>query len=537
MRLTHRPNPSVRRLLGGLRSLLRIEANAPYSDRRTLDAMLARHGVEPGQGGDARRARAVWAERPDVREAFPLGLTPAGRGPYFEWLLTGGKADCGLTGDDIRAFAAELTADTSRGLATTYRLTPEWQERFPHALTRPGWRDLRRWLRSRYGLAARWLNGARRPRAPARTQPGLNMLTHFRYPSGIQQQARYTLDALRAAGVPVALRDVPAGVPGTVDDPFDFLDPERHDFTLLSCALQTTPQACYAAAALYPRPGVYRFAQFWWELETVPADRRPDTRMIHEVWAPTRFVADALRPVVPVPVTPMLGGVDLPAVPGLPRCRLGLPEGRFLFLFCFDMFSVMERKNPLGLIRSFRRAFRPDEGAALVVKVSRGPADPAERGRLLGAAGEAGVTVIDAVLPREDSLALLAACDCYVSLHRSEGFGLSLAEAMLLGKPVVATGYSGNLDFMSADNSLLVDARRVPLERDYPPYPRGAAWAEPSEDHAARLMRWAFDHPEEAKALGERARRDAQERLSPAAAGGRMRRRLEAVRAARGGAR
>ena len=149
------------------------------------------------------------------------------------------------------------------------------------------------------------------------------------------------------------------------------------------------------------------------------------------------------------------------------------------------------------------------------------------------AAGGIGALVIDEVLSREDSYALMHACDCYVSLHRSEGFGLTMAEAMLMGKPVIATGYSGNLDFMDERNSLLVDCKVVALERDVPPYKRGFRWGEPSAEHAARHLRWVYEHPEAARALGARARQDVAERLSLEAAGRRMARRLEEIRAAR----
>ena len=130
----------------------------------------------------------------------------------------------------------------------------------------------------------------------------------------------------------------------------------------------------------------------------------------------------------------------------------------------------------------------------------------------------------------------MACCDSYVSLHRSEGFGLTLAEAMALGKPVIATGYSGNLDFMDADTSHLVDYQLVPV-RDGGPFYRGGRWAEPSIAHAAQVMRQVVDRPAEAHALGERARESVGELLSLEAAGRRMSRRLDellANRAAQG---
>jgi glycosyltransferase involved in cell wall biosynthesis len=199
------------------------------------------------------------------------------------------------------------------------------------------------------------------------------------------------------------------------------------------------------------------------------------------------------------------------------------------------MCSIMARKNPLGLIRAYRRAFRADDRVGLAIKVSRGSFDPAGLAGLNEAAADAGVTVIDRVMSRQESYALLDCCDCYASLHRSEGFGLTLAEAMLLGKPVLATGYSGNLDFMTPANSLLVGYERVPIREDLPFYRRGAVWAEPSVGQAAEAMRWAYEHPAEARALGGRAREEARRVLSLDAAGRRMAERLRAIRAGRRG--
>ena len=142
----------------------------------------------------------------------------------------------------------------------------------------------------------------------------------------------------------------------------------------------------------------------------------------------------------------------------------------------------------------------------------------------------AGATIIDRVMPRSEVQALLANCDSYVSLHRSEGLGLTMAETMLLGKPTIATGYSGNLDFMTATNSFPVHFDRVKLDRDYPPYPRGCTWAEPSVEHAASLMRWVYENREEAATIAKVGQATVAALLSPAAAAQRMAMRLAEIR-------
>ncbi len=144
-------------------------------------------------------------------------------------------------------------------------------------------------------------------------------------------------------------------------------------------------------------------------------------------------------------------------------------------------------------------------------------------------ARRAGVQVINATLPRAEVLGLIQCCDCYVSLHRSEGFGLTMAEAMLMGKPVIATAYSGNIDFMSMQDSLLVGYDLIPLERDYMPYKKGWLWANPHVAEAAEQMRWVYEQADEAKALGERAKLSAGRVLSLEAAGRRMANRLREI--------
>jgi hypothetical protein len=189
------------------------------------------------------------------------------------------------------------------------------------------------------------------------------------------------------------------------------------------------------------------------------------------------------------------------------------------------------RKNPLAVVQAFTRAF-PDEGeAALAVKTVGGTTEWRELERLRHAAGgREDVVFLDGRLDGRSYRGLFTTCDAYVSLHRSEGFGLTLAEAMSLGKPVVATAYSGNLEFMTDANSYLVDWReaRVPVGCD--PYPAGASWAEPDVDHAVSLMRRLYEHPVEARERGQRGRADIAEHHSIARVAGAVAERLAGIR-------
>jgi glycosyltransferase involved in cell wall biosynthesis len=209
-----------------------------------------------------------------------------------------------------------------------------------------------------------------------------------------------------------------------------------------------------------------------------------------------------------------------------------------VFLTAFDFGSYFARKNPLAVVAAFRQAFgqRPQRGQSgdrrpmLVVKtVSSGPHQLDFGELLLAIGGQANIRIIDQVLGRDDMLALLRQSDAYVQLHRSEGFGLLMAEAMALGKPVIATAYSANVDYMNPANSLPVDFRLVELDRDHGPYRRGAVWAEPDVAHAAALMRCLVNDRDLGRRLGQQARQDIARQLSPARIGAMIRDRLTVI--------
>jgi glycosyltransferase involved in cell wall biosynthesis len=189
----------------------------------------------------------------------------------------------------------------------------------------------------------------------------------------------------------------------------------------------------------------------------------------------------------------------------------------FTFLFAFDFQSLVERKNPMGTIRAFKTAFASREDVKLVIKGSHSEGHEGTLRDLAKVAEGANVQFLAQVLPEVELDALFAEADCYVSLHRGEGFGLTLAESMAMGKPVIATGYSGNLDFMNVNNSYLVKYRLIEIEEDHGPYKKGNLWADPDVEDAARHMRFVFENREEAKDIGARARRDIQENFSPQA--------------------
>lgn len=538
--------------------------------------------------GHRARGDRLYEVRFDVRDMFPLALTPAQRGAYLEWFAAyGHREERDVDATSLLWSLFELDEDPARGLVQTYLNQPSWQERFPHGLTRFGWEGLKRWVATTYQVAGRWLRRAALPRryGPwdelallmqsrpdlAATLPadaarnrdpvpvlewvrrftdvepawqdelaaeirqgagerlGVNVVGLFRYPSGLQQAATTLVDGLSAGGVRTESRDIPVRTTRDRRGRTGFDGLERFPVTILNTGLDISSNEAYRAAGLNRRPGAYRVAVWWWELDRLPADWLGRGRDVDEIWAPTSFIADAMRP-LGRPVYLMPPSVELPAFDSLPKTAFGLDPAKFTFLFVFDMNSRMSRKNPLGLIRAFRLAFRPDEPVELAIKVSQQESHYAENWReLRAAAAAAGTTLIDRALSRGELLGLIDAADAYVSLHRSEGFGLTMAEAMLLGKPTAATGYSGNVDFMTPSNSHLIDYSLVPIDSPEVTAPPGAVWADPSVEGAASALRQIVDRPDEARERGRQAQAELREKLSHRAAGERMVTRLRAI--------
>jgi len=261
----------------------------------------------------------------------------------------------------------------------------------------------------------------------------------------------------------------------------------------------------------------YNVACWAWELSRLPPEWIPLLGRVNEVWAASNFAASAIREAnKSIPITVVPHAIELRTHP-YPRSHFKLPENRFIFLSMFDFYSIFERKNPLAVIRAFKKAFREDEPVELVIKCSNSKIDPGNFHLLQKEAEGHNVRIMNTYLERDEVNSLLNLCDCCVSLHHSEGFGLMLAEAMALRKPVIATNYSGNTDFMTEENSFPVNYKLVKLEKDYGPYKKDNVWAEPDERHAAKQMRLVYEIPEVAARKAMFAQRDIITRFSPLA--------------------
>jgi len=279
--------------------------------------------------------------------------------------------------------------------------------------------------------------------------------------------------------------------------------------------------------------GRHNVGYWFWELEQLPREWDYAIAAVDEIWVSTQFIADAVRRATPKPVVLIPAPIDVAPSRPYARAEFGLPEDRFLFLFSFDFNSFTSRKNPEGAIAAFREAFAPTRRDVGLVIKSINAANKPEKMRELRAliGGDDRIVIVDGFFTRDQVSGLQTVVDAYLSLHRAEGLGLGLAESMYQGKPVIGTGYSGNLEFMNEQNSCLIDYRRVSIAKgEYICDDECFEWAEPDVGHAAQHMRRLVDDADFRVRIATRGQQDIRTRFTLAATAAAIRGRLEELR-------
>ncbi len=370
------------------------------------------------------------------------------------------------------------------------------------------------------------------PNSGSRPISGVNVCGYLRTESGVGAVTRGYVRALRAASIDVDLLDLSDICGNRAQDVSLDLPPFscQHDVNIVCVDIEKQNAAI-------ERIGEQRFAKcynigvWWWELSRFPEkwlDRFAD---YDEIWVGTSFVASALAPVSPVPVVRIPPNLEIANLGSrqIGRSRIDATEADVVYLFIFDFNSICERKNPLAVVNAFKRAFGPSDSTKLVIKCVNERANPTAFAALASAMDLPSMRILTGYWSATELNDLVAACDVYVSLHRSEGAGLTISAAMAHGKPVIATGWSGNMDFMNVSNSYPVQFDLVQLRDSAGPYRAGETWAEPSLEHAAELMRHTYVNRDEAEARGTRAKQSLAADFSESRVGELIRSRLDAI--------
>lgn len=362
---------------------------------------------------------------------------------------------------------------------------------------------------------------------------GVNLFAPFSARSGLGAASRGHMRALRAANIPVhpVNIDLSPRLRVTLRD-YDRMPPYRINVIHVNADLLGLLLSKFRLGWF---DHAYTIAVWAWELNVLRPDWFTTFAQVDEVWTPSAYNTEAVQAISPVPVQTMNYVVIPPSTvvtseaAYYDRAYFGLPNG-FMFITIFDVSSSLQRKNPEAVIDAFISAFADRPDVYLIVKFHSTHHDVSAVQHLLRRVRKVSNVIIRAELLGDDELRGLQGCaDCLISAHRSEGFGLNLAEFMLTGKPVIVTAYSGNMDFTNATNSYLVPYTLQPLTCASGPYLPGYLWADPDREVLVAQMRRVLENPDEAHAIGEAGAITIRTNLSAEIIGARIAARFEVL--------
>lgn len=358
---------------------------------------------------------------------------------------------------------------------------------------------------------ARHVSGLRRP-------AGVNLIAYIRAEMGLGEAARGIASAFEAGRIPFGIINFEAGNPSRHTD-LSWSHKEVKETAFSTTVVWVNPDNSANLKLHAPRSalaGPYLIGNWAWELPNLPEPWVRELSFYDEIWVPSRFVQESVARHARIPVTlvPHVIKVDLKR--GFSRAHFGLPADRFLFLAMADTRSSLERKNPLGVIRAFKQAFGGnDERVGLAMKFNNPDFGEVTLRRVAEEAeGCSNIFFLQRVMSRDEVNGLVAAADCFVSLHRAEGFGLGPAEAMYLGKPAIITNWSGNTDYMAPDACAPVSYKLVDVGGAYGPDQAGQHWADPDVEDAAAWMQKLLEQPDLAQRMGLRGQAIIRSRFS-----------------------
>lgn len=516
----------------------------------------------------------VWRCYPDLQKSFDL-LTAKGQLEYLEWFFLQGVAQLGLAPlltDRWRSWLQRpLPVKDRGGLAIPRAVLLLAQKRLDLqlALDQRTAADAQAWAASvmRAETQLRWLltvpatpqkavsRGALRPDPLRKRAWGVNLIGFAFGELGIGEDVRMAVAACEAADIPFKVvninpgthlrqadRTLAAHVTAYADK--ESLE-ERAPYAVnVFCLTGFDTARAYLEQGSALFDGRYNIGWWPWELPVWPQHWVAAFDLVDEVWAATTFTqkmytaAQQGRARRTLPVRQMPLPVSVQRLQPRTRRALGLSEKRFLFLYVFDFNSYLARKNPWAALAAFARAFpRGDDSVGLVIKTMNSRADNPQWMQFVHAcAADPRIVLLDRMMDRGEVLGLVQACDVYLSLHRAEGFGRTLAEAMLLGKPVVGTDFSGNRDFLDDSNGFPVRWKRCAVKPGEYPFITAqdrAWWADPDIDHAASQMHQALTAAQDVAWLSAMQQR-ADKQFAPRRIGELMRARLRELAAMSG---
>lgn len=325
---------------------------------------------------------------------------------------------------------------------------------------------------------------------------GVNLIGDIQAETGLGQSMRMLANAIMIGNVPFMVRQINAsGIVEHMEREWDYKIEKENKYGINIIHINNSIWAdSYRKFSSIDLDYRYNIAFWLWELEEFPDEWIPCIDTVDEIWTPSEFISKSIRCKTNKPVLTMPYGIQISEENLLPRIYFNLPEDKFLFLVMYDFMSISDRKNPKGVLDAYKKAFAPtNENVGLVIKINHAD-DCTEVSKLQKQLEEyPNIYYITDNLSRNEVDSLIAAVDVLVSLHRAEGFGLPIAEAMYLGTAVIATNWSAPSEFTSDASACLVDYNLVNLDEDIGPYKKGNRWADANIDQAAQYMQNLFN--------------------------------------------
>ena len=468
--------------------------------------------------------------RDDLRRLYPLE-TPTGWIGALMWWQQGGFAEFSVPSWSLHSHTALRRQLSTRSGTNTEQEVPAanalpylptliWSSRADlqtafNLKTSEGCKEFEHWWNvngsSEYaGVAPLCVD-------PDSELPGINIVGYSQAIIGIAEDVRMAVRSADCAGIPCSVIDAPMPGPARLDHTLDARTVEvpNHPVTLYCLPPTEMIRLGMEGGRGLLTAGHYNIGAWHWELPTWPAHFAGIQQMVNEVWVFSEYVKTGFSALTDIPIRRMPLAVELPKTDGPDRQAFGLPAKKFLFLVMFDGNSWLSRKNPVGAVRAFKAAFPTDRDVGLVIKaISLEKSSAGWKSMLQEIDGDERVVVIDKSLSRVDVTRLMASCDAYVSLHRSEGFGRIIAEAMLLGIPTVTTNFSGNVDFCTQETSYLVDGELIPLNASEYLFAEGQFWCDPDISQASSQLIRVRNNASERLQFARAAQRNIAENYS-----------------------
>lgn len=346
---------------------------------------------------------------------------------------------------------------------------------------------------------------------------GINIVGNIKADTGIGQSTRLVADIISNSGIEFCVRSYfqpPGG--SMTDTTYDHKITEEMPYNINLIHINPS-EFTIAYMHLGRKVWDYRYnIGFWlWELEEFPDEWVGCIDLVDEIWTPAEFVSESIRKKTDKPVRTIPYSVNAPVDDKFDRKHFELPEDKFLFFMMYNSGSIMERKNPIGTLEAFKKAFEKDnDKVGLVIKINE-MEDPAEMAKIIEFFdGYTNIYFITKNMSKIEVNSLVKAVDVFVSLHRAEGFGLGMAEAMLVGTPVIATNWSANTEFMNSDVACMVDYKLIELNEDYGLFKKGYRWADADVSEAAAFMRRLYEDSEYADEISKKAKVYIEKKLS-----------------------